>query len=153
MQLLNNCLSFLGNISSIIGLCITIAVWFGIKSLKSFYVAKATIPHQLSELALMRENIDNLLSGEFDKANKDKVIEYSSTAYVNIQNLMPKLKGMDKKQFSEQIKPNAMNFINTHQTFTTKPSKENARAMNTRLFEFLRSTELVIKDEDWRYTK
>jgi len=152
VEIVNFWLSFFGNITSIIGFGMTIAVWYGIKSLKSFYVAKATIPHQLKELAELREKIEGLFSGKFDAANKDKAIEFSSAAHVNIKNLLPKLKNMGKPQYSEQIEPNAKNFIQAYDLFIHSPVKENARVMNMRLFEFLRSTELVINEDNWRRT-
>lgn len=126
----------------------TIVVWYGIKSLKSFYVAKATIPRQLKELTDLREKIEELFSGKFDPASKDKAIEFSSAANVNIQNLLPKLKEIDKSQYSKQIEPNAKNFAKDYEAFINNPIKENARLMNRRLFELLRSTELVINDDD-----
>jgi hypothetical protein len=145
-------LSISGNIASLIALGLTIAVLCGVKSLKSFYVTKATLPNQLKELSELRENIDQLLSGKFDTSNKDKAIEYSSAARVNIQNLLPKLKKMDKEKFSKQIEPNAKSFMQAKDIFTSIPIKANARVMNGHLLDFLRSTELVITDDDWRRT-
>jgi len=153
VELINLWLSFFGNIASIFGLFITIAVWYGVRSLKSFYVSKATIPNQLKELAELREKIEELFSGKFDAANRDKAIEYSSAAHLNIKNLLPKLKDMDKSQYSEQIEPNATNFIHAYGLFIQNPIKESARVMNMRLFEFLRSTELVMNEENWRHTQ
>jgi len=131
----------------------TIAVWYGIKSLKSFYVAKATIPRQLKELTELREKVEELFSGKFDNMSKDKATEFSSMANVNIKNLLPKLKEVDKSQYSKQIEPNAKNFSKDYEEFIRNPIKENARVMNRRLFELLRSIELVINDDDWRRTQ
>lgn len=153
MEVFNFWLSLFGNITSIIGFGMTIAVWYGVKGLKSFYVAKATIPRQLKELAELREKIEELFSGKFDTASKDKAIEFSSLANVNIQNLLPKLKEIDKSQYSKQIEPNAKNFTKDYEAFIRNPLKENARVMNRRLFELLRSTQLVINDDDWRRTQ
>jgi hypothetical protein len=153
VEIINFWLSFVGNITSIIGFIITIAIWYGVKSLKAFYVAKATIPRQLQDLISLREEIEGLFSGKFDVPNRDKVIELSSAANVSIRNLMPKLKEMDKSQYSTQIEPNAIEFIEIYEAFIHSPTKDNARAMNRRLFAFLRSAELVLNDDDWRRTQ
>ncbi len=150
---INNWLSLFGNITSIIGFFMTIAVFFGVRSLKNFYVAKATIPHQLEELEGYRETIEELLSGRFSAANRDKAIELSSAAKVSIKNLQPKLKGIDKSQYKKQIDPNVKNFLQAIDLFIEESSKENARNMNRRLYEFLRSSELVINDDNWRRTQ
>lgn len=131
----------------------TIVVWYGVKSLKSFYVAKATIPHQLQELTSLREEIEELFSGKFDTPNRDKVIQLSSSANVSIRNLMPKLKEMDKFQYSTQIEPTAKEFIKDYESFARNPTKDNARITNRRLFAFLRSAQLVLNDDNWRRTQ
>ena len=53
MDVINFWLSFVGNITSIIGFVMTVAVWYGVKSLKSFYVAKATVPRQLDRKSVV----------------------------------------------------------------------------------------------------
>ncbi len=131
----------------------TIALLYGIKSLKSFYVAKATVPNQLEELSILRDKTDELLNGKFDSANKNKVIEFSIAAHVNIQNLIPKIKEIAKGQFSKQIEPSIKGFVDAYNIFGKDPTKDTAREMNRRLFEFLRSVELVIHEDDWRRTQ
>lgn len=153
MEVFNFWLSLFGNITSIIGFGMTIAVWYGVKSLKAFYVAKATVPRQLQELTSLREEIEELFSGKFDSPNRDKVIELSSLANVSIRNLIPKLKEMDKSQYSTQIEPNVKEFIKDYESFVSNPIKDNARTMNRRLFAFLRSAQLVLNDDDWRRTQ
>lgn len=131
----------------------TIALLFGINSLKSFYVAKATVPKQLIELEELRDKIEELLNGKFDAANKNKIIEFSIAAKLNVKNILPKLKEMTKSQYAKQIEPNATGFINAYNFFITNSTKDSARDMNRRLFEFLRSTELVVHEDDWRRTQ
>jgi hypothetical protein len=150
VDFINNWLSFLGNTSSIIGLILTVVVLCTVKSLKDYYVAKATIPHQLNELASLRENIEGLLNGRFDIVNRDKVFEYSSIAHINIQNLLPKLKELNKSQCNSQIVPNVITFNQSHENYIDNPTKDNARTMNRRLFELLNSVKFVIEDENWR---
>jgi hypothetical protein len=153
VEIINILLSFFGNVTSIIGFFMTIAVWYGVKSLKAFYVAKATVPRQLQELTNLREEIEELFSGKFDPPNRDKVIELSLSANVSVRNLMSKLKEMDKSQYSIQIEPNAKDFIKDYEMFVRNPTKENARVMNRRLFALLRSAQLVLNDDDWRRTQ
>jgi hypothetical protein len=63
---------------------------------------------------------------------------------------MPKLKEMDKYQYSAQIEPNAKEFTKDYEAFVCNPTKDNARTMNRRLFALLRSAQLVLNDDDWR---
>jgi hypothetical protein len=150
VNVVNTILSFIGNLASIVGLFMTVLVWFGVRSLRSFYVAKATIPLQIEELLSLREKIEQLLIGKFDTANKNTVLELGTEANLNIQNLQPKLRRMDKAQYTNQIQPNALSFTDAYEAFVRSPTKENARIMNRRLFEFLGSSELLIKDSEWR---
>lgn len=150
MNVINFWLSFFGNITSIIGFIITIFVWYGVKSLKSFYVAKATVPRQLRELENLRNEVEGLFNGKFDTSNRDKAVQLLSDAQINVKNLMPKLKEIDRAQYSVQIEPHAKEFLESGAIFINNQTKDNARTMNRSVFAFLRSTELVLNDDNWR---
>lgn len=148
--MVNIWLSVVGSVASIVGLVMTYVIWLGVKNLKTFYVAKATIPQQLSELEVMRDKIEEHLNGRFDGTKRERIHEYSVEAQVNIQNLCPKLRDVDESMFSSQIEPKAIAFNQAVAAFGVSQTKENARTVSRELLQFKRSAEFVLNDDNWR---
>lgn len=98
-------LSIFGNITSIIGFIVTIAIWLGLKGLKAFYVAKATVPQQLIKLNDLRERFNEILNGKYDNESKISITATLAEISVHIDNLSPKLRIVDRSQYKTQIEP------------------------------------------------
>lgn len=147
---LNLWLSFFANIFSLIGFAITIAIWYGVKSIKAFYVAKATIPNQLNTLSILRLKISDNLNGRYDTESQVNISEALAEISPQIDNLSPKLRGLNKSQYKAQIEPQLQSFKQSRELFFSNPGKENARAVNLRLLELLQSVQLFIQDDSWR---
>lgn len=153
LQLINTWLSPIGNITSIIGFVITILVWFAVDNLKTYYIAKATIPNQLSNLEKLRQDILDQLNGQFDNNSKEKILELIGESSIQIKNLAPKLKKLNRQQYKEQIEQLIKNFNSSHSKFLLKAEKDTARELHRNLLGLSTAIKLLMDDDSWRRTQ
>ena len=143
-------LSIIGNAISIIGFGITIAVWFGVDSLRKVFVSRATIPNQLIALSELRDNFANELSGQFTNNSKENFSEMLAEAEANINNLSAKLKLLNRGRYRKLIEPAMGGFKSSADVYVSSPNKENARASNLQLLKLIRSIQYFVEDDSWR---
>jgi hypothetical protein len=148
--IVNFWLSFVANLFSLIGFFITIAIWYGVKSIKAFYVARATIPSQVATLNDLRQKITDNLSGKYDNGSKVNISEALAEVSPQIDNLSPKLKSLNKSAYKIQIEPQLQTFKKSRDLFASNTSKDNAREVNLKLLELIQSIELFVQDDSWR---
>lgn len=133
-------LTFFGSIASIVGLLISVYLFFAIRAIKRNYLFRARIPALQKKLKKHASNISSALQ-QYDET-QDEILSELSLAEVNLISLKSKTNGTLKASLSKTVKE--------LQSFRKKGiSKDKIRSIYLSINMRIQEIENYREDEKW----
>lgn len=135
-------LTRVAEISSIIGLVLTIFTLRKVLKLEEYYIRKARLPKQLTSLLEMKNDLYKLLGSYTD--NEDKIKEILIRSRSVLTSLSQKVDTKNKKRIEEKLRNNIIEGVIT---------LDKARAFYDVLIEIISDMNEYMGDNEWRTNK
>ncbi|MBI1925943.1 hypothetical protein HYR99_17035 [Candidatus Poribacteria bacterium] len=137
-------LSDLGSVASILGLVITLVVFYRIRKLETHFLFTARIPEHIEQLHEHVLKIAELLQN-FDRSSRDIRVELA-LCEANLKSLKPKLHGEARKSVMKLTR-----LIIKQRESVTRQSAEQIEKIHEELIKVTRELENLLEDERWRH--
>ncbi len=132
-------LGILGSGASLVGLLISGVVWWNVRRIRSFFLARARVPELIRALQIHMTKLERHLEA-YEESRSDFHSEMAKTKATLI-NLAPKLPRTTKKEVDV--------FLIALQVVSRSASKEEVRRVFDRLTTLLASVRHLEKDMKW----
>ncbi len=137
-------LSDLGSVASILGLVITLVVFYRIRKLETHFLFTARIPEYIRQFHEHVLKIAELLQN-FDRSSRDIRVELA-LCEANLKSLKPKLHGEARKSVMKLTR-----LIIKQRESVTRQSAEQIEKIYEELIRVTRELENLQEDERWRH--